>query len=128
LAEGLVLEKVGQGHDYTKDDVKGCKPCNHGFSQNTIYTKLDVDHVCQRLNQCLEDGLTSIPSATSRDAGRYLCEYIYYKSLQHNPEKVVFIHVPEEKKYSVEEVAKSLQIAVQCLLDQVQSQVIQDVP
>lgn len=58
-------------------------------------------------------------SVTSKDAGRYLCEYIYHKSLQQNPSRVVFIHVPEENKHSVEEVAKGLEVAIQCLVDQI---------
>ena len=119
LAEGLVLEKIGHGFDYTKDDVKGCKPCHPCSGSEVICTKLDLDNVCQRLNQALEDGLTSIMSVTSKDAGRYLCEYIYHKSLQQNPSRVVFIHVPEENKHSVEEVAKGLEVAIQCLVDQI---------
>ena len=118
MAEGIVLEKIGNGHDYHKEDVKGCKPGGNCPSQS-ICTKLNLDHVCQRLNQSLEEGLISIPAATSQDAGRYLCEYIYYKSLERDASKTVFIHVPEENKHKVSEVARSLELAVECLLHQI---------
>jgi pyroglutamyl-peptidase len=40
------------------------------------------------------------PSRLSRDAGRYLCNYVYWQALQHteNGRLVQFVHIPQSRK------------------------------
>ena len=53
----------------------------------------------------------------SNDAGRFLCEYLYYQSLFIDPKRTVFIHIPElNKKYTVENLAETIQLIVYELL------------
>jgi pyroglutamyl-peptidase len=57
-----------------------------------------------------------IPSDVSHDAGRFLCNYIYYQSLILTHNSAVFIHLPlETKEISVEKMAKAVGIAVAIL-------------
>lgn len=48
---------------------------------------------------------------------RYLCEYVFNKSLAMDPRKTVFIHVPEFTKFSVHEITEALELTVRCLLE-----------
>lgn len=125
LAEGLVLEKVGHGHDYDKKDVKGCLPkcsniCSTTDNSNSpsskLTTQINVDVVCDQVNRSFEGGKIKLPSATSSNAGRYLCEYTFHKSLCHSSDRTVFIHVPEVTKFSIEETAAALEETITCLL------------
>ena len=47
---------------------------------------------------------------------RYLCEYIFNKSLAIDPRRTVFIHVPEDSKFPVNETADALAMVVRLLL------------
>ncbi|XP_062317651.1 pyroglutamyl-peptidase 1 isoform X3 [Osmerus eperlanus] len=53
----------------------------------------------------------------SRDAGRYLCDYVYYCSLFHGRGRAVFIHVPASGSLSSpDRLVPLLQIIIQTLL------------
>lgn len=50
---------------------------------------------------------------------RYLCEYIFYKSLSINPKRTLFVHVPPiNQPYTVNELAEAISIIVKCALKQ----------
>jgi len=123
LAEGVVLEKMAHGHGYLSFDVKGCKPGEECLIDSTpLSTELNVDLICENLHRSLEEGMITLPAATSKNAGRYLCEYIYFQSLTNDTRRTLFIHVPEETKFSVQETARALECTVQCLLNQLDNQ------
>lgn len=53
---------------------------------------------------------------------RYLCEFIFYKSLQINRERTIFVHVPPVgRPYSAEEVASGLVDIIKCALRQLEN-------
>lgn len=52
---------------------------------------------------------------------RYLCEYIYFKSLCINKHQTIFIHVPNlDQDHTVEKLAQSLKCVIAKLLNQVE--------
>ncbi len=45
----------------------------------------------------------------SEDAGRFLCDFTYYKSLYESDGKALFVHVPElDSPYSAQDLSRSL--------------------
>lgn len=54
-----------------------------------LHTKIDVDSIVNSLNKNYKNIFTE-----SCDVGKYLCGYIYLKSLDKDSSKVIFIHVP----------------------------------
>lgn len=89
-----------------------CKPCEFDCST----TCLDLDHVCFEMNKAHEKGLLALPTKTSQDAGLYVCEYIYHKSLS-ICDRAVFIHVPDVKKFKLEDITSALKFAIETLID-----------
>jgi pyroglutamyl-peptidase len=93
-------------------DNNGTLP-DHGccIKQNgcdDISTLLPIDNICARVQR-----QTNIPMKVSNDAGRFLCEFIYYQSLFIDRKRTVFIHVPDlDKDLTVEKVARAIQMIV----------------
>lgn len=51
---------------------------------------------------------------------RYLCEYIYFKSLSINKNQTIFIHVPNlDQDNTAEKLAEKLKCIIKKLLEQV---------
>lgn len=51
---------------------------------------------------------------------RYLCEYIYFKSLRINKNHTIFIHVPNlDQDNTVEKLAETLKCIIKKLLEQI---------
>jgi len=55
-----------------------------------IETQVDVTAVSRRC----QEGNPKVKVAVSTDAGLYLCEYIYYRSMRHLGVPAIFVHVP----------------------------------
>lgn len=91
-----------------------CKPCQFGCST----TCLDIDRVCDKMNQLFENNQVKIPSKKSTDAGLYLCEYIYYRSLT-ICEKTVFVHVPSVENFELHDIRNALKFSIEFLVDEV---------
>ncbi|KAI1872424.1 hypothetical protein JX265_005304 [Neoarthrinium moseri] len=65
-----------------------------------LLTELDVEDIYERwVQRCPDKGEDGPELKISEDPGRYLCDFIYFSSLehlwrQHRPRKVLFLHVP----------------------------------
>lgn len=79
-----------------------------------IQTELNVDKVCKTLNEKHADMFDA-----SCDVGRYLCAYIYLKSLDVDSKRSLFVHVPcINKPYSTSEISEAIyKIVGECVLD-----------
>ncbi|XP_046864284.1 pyroglutamyl-peptidase 1-like [Xenia sp. Carnegie-2017] len=116
ITEVVQLEKHAYNSNYSLPDINDEWPPNNECvkgGHECHQTNIDVAKVCQQLkkndNPCKVD--------TSSDAGRYLCEFIYYMSMNERlkPEfsssSVLFVHVPMlDKPYSKENLAKTLKL------------------
>jgi len=113
----IQLESCANSSGYTKLDINStCPPnglCEEG-EERLLETCLDTSRICQDLNCLLsEDDIKFSPSS---DAGRYLCEFIYYSSLCKSDGRTLFVHVPPvSKPYTQEQLGKALY----CILDKI---------
>ncbi|CAH8479872.1 unnamed protein product [Heterobilharzia americana] len=88
-------------------DVNVTVPTLETQSYNFGYNKPDTVGI-----YCPNDGCVSCHGEPvlycKMDLNKFLCGYIYYKSLELSPDRVVFVHVPCSKKMPIEDIAKSL--------------------
>ncbi|XP_042328197.1 pyroglutamyl-peptidase 1-like protein [Sceloporus undulatus] len=86
----IILEQCGKNKGYKDTDVCGFCPedncCLEGPER--IESIINMKRVWKNLRM---EGLDVI---FSRDAGRYLCDYVYYTSLYYGNRRAAFIHVP----------------------------------
>ena len=95
-ARGFRIECSAHNRIGAKDDARGVRPMSriileHG--QDRLDTGLPAASLAKHMR---EQGL---PAATSRSAGTYLCNFLYYLSLewaarQARPCDVAFVHIP----------------------------------
>ncbi|UYV62155.1 PGPEP1 [Cordylochernes scorpioides] len=120
MATTLVLEKVAHNQGYCTKDSEGCLPpdgecCHNGDCK--LCSPLDLNMVADSINQ----DSSLVPVILSQDAGRYLCEFIYYTVLKQGY-PAVFVHVPPlDGPYSLEALAKTLRKIVQACVRSVKS-------
>ncbi|KAM4057567.1 pyroglutamyl peptidase domain-containing protein [Hirsutella rhossiliensis] len=93
--------KIGDiDEEIPEDEEKGKKGENWIWQglPDEIQTELDLDDVLKRWQGF---GAKNASLQVSEDAGRFLCDFIYYSSLstlwkRQRPRKVVFLHVPTD--------------------------------
>lgn len=121
--KGKCIELESQAHrkGYQQKDYFDKCPIDNVCTADgaiRIHTKLDVN----RINKEFNDGKTldkKITTEVSKDAGRYLCEYIYYTSLSKDNTRTLFVHVPVMDIYSSEETARGLERILDLCLEQI---------
>ena len=116
----VTLENHGKNYGYKLLDVAGQTPphnlCVVG-GPDCIKTKFDLGRICSKYG---ETG-TGVDIATSEDAGRYLCDFIYYTSLHQGGAPVLFVHVPPlNEPYSLKQLAAACKRIVEILIEEVQ--------
>ncbi|CAF2609007.1 unnamed protein product [Rotaria sp. Silwood2] len=115
-AKEVQIERCACNDDYCYKDNNGCLPeagrCVKRDAPETLTTHLPIDDICAQVQR-----RTNIPVIVSDDAGRFLCEFIYYQSLFIDPKRTVFIHIPElDENYRVENLAETIQLIIYELL------------
>ncbi|XP_065059573.1 pyroglutamyl-peptidase 1-like [Rhopilema esculentum] len=110
------IEEFAHSTGYTKQDVEGCIPDESSIGPKCLKTSLDISE----LRMFCDKHACSCTIESSTDAGRYLCEYIYYTSLNANIAPALFVHVPcLDAPYSKEELAETLRLIVLAALSQI---------
>ena len=92
----ITLERLAHNTGYCKDDVaKSCPPGNTCVEAAPVElsTSFNLDKVVQAARKASNEQSSGLDFDISRDAGRYLCDFIYYKSLHGMSGKSLFIHV-----------------------------------
>ena len=112
----IMIEQVAQNGTYRLPDVKGRCP-NAGLciqdGPSHIKTKVDVQHVVTHVMTAQ----TEVKVSFSTDAGRYLCDFIYYTSLHHGDAPAIFIHVPPlNEPYTSAQIASALKLIIETIL------------
>ncbi|XP_013163126.1 PREDICTED: pyroglutamyl-peptidase 1 [Papilio xuthus] len=118
-ASCMTLETQAHRKGYQRMDYFDKCPANHICTAEgaiRLHTKLNVERICKEFNGSCTDDTSAI---SSKDAGRYLCEYIYYTSLSVDNTRTLFIHVPDIPKYPSEVTAKALEKILELTLEQV---------
>lgn len=122
----ITLESCGHRDDYKGLDNYKYAPCDskckaaekfeNSKDVQILKTSLDLDDLVTQfeankslLNKTLNIDISKVDLQLSCNAGRYLCEYIYYTSLCQDNTRSLFIHVPPiDKPYSLQELTQSL--------------------
>lgn len=118
-ARKITIESQAHRTGYIKTDCIGKEHltkevCPSVEGLDCIKPSLDVREICEFINRN-----TPIEACLSQNAGRYLCEYIFYKSLSIDCRRTLFIHVPPlNNPYTAEELAGGLRAIVECALQQ----------
>ncbi|KAJ8248806.1 hypothetical protein GJAV_G00227960 [Gymnothorax javanicus] len=122
IATGLTaitLEQSGKNHGYKDRDVCGSCPVGNvcvAGGPDRLDSIIDMKSLTRRLKAM---GLDVI---YSRDAGRYLCDFVYYCSLHSGNGRAVFIHLPTKGKIaSLERLVPLLQVVVMMILSQLEA-------
>ena len=115
------IEKCGRNTGYCQGDIFGRTPetktCVPDGAE-VLETSFDVQALSEKVSSSNPDIRVEISS----DAGRYLCDFIYYTSLHVSQAPVLFVHVPElNKPYSVQQLASALKSIIETLLENLSS-------
>lgn len=105
-AESLTIECHARSDGYNRFDIYEKRPDETNIELNVLKTRIDVKELCNNVNKNSEKN--GCKACLSNDAGRYLCEYIFYQSLSIDSTKTLFVHVPDLNKYSSIQTAKGL--------------------
>jgi len=130
IARKITIETKAHNSGYLRKDVNGKCPddgkcvseCGGGDDDDEeLETVFDVDCLVERVNGCNELGLEAVGAESSSDAGRYLCEYVMYKSLRSfKDRRALFIHVPDATtKDKCDYTEEQCAAAVKVILDDV---------
>uniref|UniRef100_A0A1B6MIU3 Pyroglutamyl-peptidase I n=1 Tax=Graphocephala atropunctata TaxID=36148 RepID=A0A1B6MIU3_9HEMI len=121
LAQKITLEQIAQKSGYDRCDIYGQTPaCNECCVGSTpvIQSGLDIMQLSNTINSTSD----TVQTCLSDNAGRYLCEYIYYTSLSIDKSRSIFVHVPPlDEPYSAEQLAEGLAAIVRGLVRQLRN-------
>lgn len=113
------LRQYGDNNQSVEENVKvHIYSCKSDCNFDSTKTCFDLERVCRQLSGLHTQGNAPIPYESSQDAGLYVCEYVYQKSLR-ICDRAVFIHVPDVgNKFTIEDIRLSLKYAIEALVDE----------
>ena len=121
----VALETRAYSTGYVRLDVDGhAGPCDGECV--CLETSLDVDRVVIECRRCGPGEFGAVERSV--DAGRYLCEYIFYTSLSETQAEgahrnVLFVHVPDfTEEITLEKLTSVLRRVVECCCQQTPKQ------
>ena len=123
LADKMTLEKQANNFGYNKPDVKKMFPpencCVGDCDSERRSSCLDVDDLSNKVNEDCHRLNNGVEACVSEDAGKYLCDFVYFKSLHSLNGRSLFVHVPEiDKPYSVKQMSEGLKLIVENVIKQ----------
>ncbi|XP_062926503.1 pyroglutamyl-peptidase 1 [Mobula hypostoma] len=120
-AKTVILEQCAKNHGYKEGDICGLTPegncCIEGGPEK-IESLVNMRAIYKKFRS------TDIAVLHSRDAGRFLCDFVYYLSLHHGNRRACFIHIPALSSDSeAKTLGKVLQLIVREMLQQLETDV-----
>eukprot|EP00794_Sanderia_malayensis_P009670 gene9670-10656_t len=110
------VEEFAHNKGYHKTDIHGYCPPESEEEQERLTTTIDT----RELRNYCENHDCFCTIESSQDAGRYLCEFIYYKSLRCEVAPALFVHVPcLNAPYCKEKLASTLKYIILGTLKQI---------
>ncbi|XP_043256705.1 pyroglutamyl-peptidase 1 isoform X2 [Colletes gigas] len=110
----LTIECCAHSNGYERPDIYDKCPDESKITQEVLITNVDAHKICDTINENSME--TECSACVSYDAGRFLCEYVFYQSLHIEPTKVLFVHVPDFTTYSSLRTAKGLLHILRCMI------------
>ncbi|XP_036390891.1 pyroglutamyl-peptidase 1 [Megalops cyprinoides] len=112
------LEQRGKNQGYRDRDVCGFCPegnCCVAGGPDKVDSIIDMKSLTRLLNS------SGLDVMYSRDAGRYLCDFVYYHSLLLGQGRAIFIHVPASGKLAApERLVPLLRAVIMAMLHQLE--------
>jgi len=112
------IEKFAHNYDYCHVDNNGNLPESQCCVKGEVPEKLCCELPYLDSLPAIVKNKLNMACCVSEDAGRYLCEFIYYQSLFVDRKRCVFIHVPnlDNNQFTVEKLAEAIQQIIYHLL------------
>jgi len=113
----VTLECGAHNIGYCKPDIESSCPqgecCVDGADEEAS-TCLNMEEMLEQVSQAGSE--TGLEFQLSKDAGRYLCDFVYYKALHCSAGRALFIHVPPlNKPYSANQLAEAIAIVLKTI-------------
>jgi len=113
----VTLECGAHNIGYCKPDIESSCPqgecCVNGADEEAS-TCLNMEEMLEQVSQAGSE--TGLEFQLSKDAGRYLCDFVYYKALHCSAGRALFIHVPPlNKPYSANQLAEAIAIVLKTI-------------
>ena len=116
LATAVTLECRGHNTGYCRPDVAGACPPGETCQPDgleEITTCLDMPALLAMVEAAGADTKFEL----SEDAGRYLCDFVYYRSLLCSQGRSLFIHVPPlDTPYSAQQLARAIAAVLRAIV------------
>jgi len=117
-AKTFRIERSAHNRAARRADANAAFPAGrviHAEGPDRLDTALPADRLAAHLRT------SGLPAVTSRSAGRYLCNFLYYHSLdwarrQPDPRLVLFVHIPPLESFSREAMLRGAQETVRFVL------------
>ena len=127
LADKLTLEKHAHNTGYNKPDIRSmCPPdqrCVPECQDTSRASCLDMEKLMVSVNEDFSKQGMGVEACVSEDAGHYLCDFVYFKSLHSMCGKSLFVHVPEVgegKPYSIQQMTRGLSVIIKNIISQIE--------
>ncbi|XP_048829245.1 pyroglutamyl-peptidase 1-like isoform X1 [Brienomyrus brachyistius] len=119
-SKAVILEQCGNNQGYRQRDVCGVCPPGHWCvegGQNILHSIIDMKTLTRHFKSLGWDVIYS------RDAGRFLCDFVYYYSLHLGGGKSVFLHLPTRGALAdLDKLLPLLQAVILAMLSQLEAQ------
>lgn len=102
----LTIEQVAHSTGYKQLDIYNKCPNEECIPLKVLKTEIDVNSLCNSINE--NSSNSKCTACSSHDAGRFLCEYVFYQSLNIGTQTTLFVHVPDLSIYSSVQTSKGL--------------------
>jgi len=119
----VTLECGAHNTGYCKPDIASSCPkgecCVEGAVDEAT-TCLNMEELLEQVSKAGRE--TGLEFQLSKDAGRYLCDFVYYRALHCSAGRALFIHVPPlGKPYNASQLAEAIAIVLKNIVKMIEN-------